>query len=86
MILTKFLIYRVSAESTGVFLQKVFSPPLLAAVFNFCIKHKNPFILEMERDRAISTKNSPASYFPKNRFHVTFGGHFEFLCKTQKIK
>ena len=44
------------------------------------------------QDRAISTQNfCPAGYlqsvlatFHKNNFPATFGGHLEFLCKTQK--
>ena len=31
-------------------------PPFLSAILNFCVKRKNVFISEMERDRAISTK------------------------------
>ena len=52
----KFLTHRVSAESTGDFLQKNVFLPLLAAILNFCVKCKNVFISETERDRAISTK------------------------------
>ena len=33
-----------------------FFPQLLAAILNFCIKCKNVFISEIERDRAILTK------------------------------
>ena len=41
---------------------KFIFPPLLAAIlnfcvfFNFCVKHRNMFILETEQDKAISTK------------------------------
>ena len=34
---TKFLIHRVSAESTGDFLPKIVVPQLLAAILNFCV-------------------------------------------------
>ena len=56
MISPKFLTRRLSAESTGNFLQNNILPPLLVAILNFCVKCKNVFISETERDRAISTK------------------------------
>ena len=56
VISTKFLTPRVSAVSSGDFLPKIVFPPLLAAILNFCVNHKNAFISEMERDRAISAK------------------------------
>ena len=52
----KFLTHRVFAEFTGDFSQKNIFPPLLAAILNFCVKCKNTFISELERDREISTK------------------------------
>ena len=50
MISTKILIHRVSVDSTGDFLQKNVLPTLLAAFLNFCIKLKNGFVSETERD------------------------------------
>ena len=52
----KSLTHRVSAECTGNFSQKNDFPPFLVAILNFCVKHKNAFISETERDRMISTK------------------------------
>ena len=54
----KFLTCGVCGESTGDFSQKsfFFLLPLLAAILNFYVKLKNPFISEMERGRAISMK------------------------------
>ena len=58
---------------------KIIFPPLLAAILNFCVKCKNVFISEMQRDRAISTKFLTHGicrvywhYFAKN----TFSRHF----------
>ena len=83
----KFLTHRESGVYWRLFAKIVF-PPLLAAILNFCIKHKSVFFSETERDRAISMNffypQSLLAIFPKNRFPVTFGGHFEFLRKTQK--
>ena len=67
-------------------------PPLLAAILNFYVKHKNMFISEKERDRAILTKflthrvyaESTGNFYQKNFFLATFGGRLEFLRKTQK--
>ena len=66
-------------------------PLLLAAILNFCVKRKITFISETERDRAFSTEFLTTGYMqsllatsPKNRFPTTFGGHIEFLRKTQK--
>ena len=60
--------------------------PILVAILNFCIKRKKTaFISETVRDRAISSKFLTCRAFPpKNRFSANFGGHLEFLCKTQK--
>ena len=44
-ILTKSLTRRLSAESTGNFSQKLFSPNFLVANLNFWVKRKNVFIL-----------------------------------------
>ena len=54
MISTKNFTHRVSAESTGDFPKNRFLP-LLEAILNFCVKRRNAFISESERDRAIST-------------------------------
>ena len=50
----KFLTPRLSADSSGISFQKVFSPPVLAAILKFCIKCKNTFMLETVQDRVIS--------------------------------
>ena len=88
--LMKFLTHRVCDKSTGDFYQKKIFRPLLAAILNFCVKHKSPIISEMERDRAISTKflthrvsAESTADFSQKLFSCTFGGHLEFLCKTQ---
>ena len=90
VISTNFLNHRVSAETTGDFLQNNISA-ILAAILNFCVKRKNTFISETERDRAISTKFLTHRVFAsstgdllQNRFPATFGGHLEFLHKMQK--
>ena len=55
-ILTRFLTHRLAGDSTGeIFSKKIFSP-LMVAILHFCIKHKNAFISETERDRLISAK------------------------------
>ena len=36
--------------------REIFVPPFLAAILNFCVKHKNAFISEMVQDREILTK------------------------------
>ena len=51
----KFFTHRVSPGSAGHLWQKSFSRHFLAVILNFCVKHKNAFILETVRDRAIST-------------------------------
>ena len=84
---TKFLTHRVSAEFTGNFSQKIFFPPFLVAILNFCIKHKT-FILEIVHDRAILTKfltrrvytESTLDFLQKS-LSCHFAGHLEFLCK-----
>ena len=69
------------------FLKMVFSP-FLAAILNFCVKHKNAFISETVPERAISTKflstgdqQSLLAMFLKNSLPANFGSHLEFLCK-----
>ena len=57
----KFLTRRISAESIGDISQNSFPDTfgdLLEFLYylNFCVKHKNVFIVEMERDRVISMK------------------------------
>ena len=85
MISTKVLTHRVSGVYWGFFAKIVFLP-LLAAILNFCVKRKNMFISETERDRAILTKflthrvsAGLLANFCKNRFPTTFAGHLEFL-------
>ena len=58
------------------FSQKNVFLPLLAAILNFCVKHKNVFISEMKRDRAISTN------FLTHR--VSTESQFFLMLKTQK--
>ena len=74
----------LALQSSGT-LSIVFSP-FLAAIFNFCIKCKNTFILEMVQDRAILTKylahrvyteSSGTSFFPA----IFFCRPVEFLHK-----
>ena len=62
------------------------------AILNFCVKCKNVFISETERDKAILTKiltrRLSAEYIGNflqklfSRHHI--GGHLEFLRLTQK--
>ena len=65
----------------------------LAAILNFCGRHKSTFISEMVRDRAILTKflthrvsaESTGDFSQKkNLFPATFGSHLEFLRKVLK--
>ena len=77
-------------KSTGDFFAKIVFPPLLAAILNFCVKCKNVFISETERDRVISTNvltgkvsAQCSGFFPKNIFRH-FWLHLEFLRKMQK--
>ena len=90
-ILTKFFTCTVHTESTGDFSQKITFSPFLAAILNFCVKHKNAFILETVRDRAISMKilthrvsAECSGDITQNRFPAIYGGHLEFLRKMQK--
>ena len=98
-ILTKFWTHRVSAESTDYSSQKLFSrhfwrlfpkiffSPLLVAILNFCVKRKYWFISETERDRVISTNfftHRVSAESTGDFSQKSFGGHFEFLRKTQK--
>ena len=57
-------------------------PPFLAAILNFCVKRKNVFISEMERDEIFYTQGIRKVYwllFVTNHFPAAFGGHLEFL-------
>ena len=47
----KYLTHRVAAESTGDFSAKIVFSLLLAAILNFCVKHKNLLISESEREK-----------------------------------
>ena len=53
---TKCLTHRLWSQTTDVFTQKLFSHQVLAAILNFCMKHKNIFIYVKRWDRAISAK------------------------------
>ena len=70
---------------------KNFFPTPLMAILNVCVRHKNAFISEMVKARAILTKfltsrvcvQSTGKFLPNN-FHATFGGRLEFLLKMQE--
>ena len=84
---TTFFTHWVSIESTGDFFPKIAFLPLLVAILNFCIMRKYGFISETEQDRAISMKffTHRVSADPTGNFsEKSFGGHVEFLRKTQK--
>ena len=98
MISMKFLTPRLSTESSDISFQKLFSPPVLAAILKFCIKCKSTFILETVWDRVVSveiltSKISSVNWqvFPKIIFSPFLAAIFEerlFFCingKTWKI-
>ena len=67
---------------------KIVFPPLLAAILNFCVKHKNPLISETERDRAIDKIFDPQSscrvywpLFPKIVFLPLLAAILNFCVK-----
>ena len=76
VIMTKFLIHTISAESTGDFRKNAF-PPFLAAILNFCFKRRTAVISETMRDRAISTKflTHRVSAESTGDFHKNHFGH-----------
>ena len=87
----KFLIRRVSAESTGSFSQKSLSRHFFGGHLEFLSKHKNAFISETMRDRAISTKflihrvsAESTGDFSNKLFSRHFCSHLEFLRKNAK--
>ena len=87
----QFLTPRLSAESSDISFQKLFSPPVLAAILKLCIKCKNAFILETVRDRVNFSENfdfqgiqCQLAIFAKNHFLIAIFADRLIFCINGK--